>query len=753
MGRLFTAGVIVAAGVLLGLADGAFGQDPATDKCLAWSLGTDADIDQGKLPHFTPPERIGKAGQDGEVSFRSVIPTFQVMLILPAFDFDAENHGTINHPFYLTVKFKDVARKAVTVAAGKGGCGFYGAGWVGTFGGAGDGQWKEETLVIPRSMMRCTDGKTFLLKFTEPRVEVPVASLTLFSGDSKTPGMKEKAAAAEKTLAEKREATRKRLLPQFRNLGLPDPGPCPEYTAAEKARGFRVFFPPISRQLFANSQPQEGELTKDIKLYACPGQTVSLVVAVRALQDAGIVSVSPNWPKTNPPSVMVLPTRWAVYSEQRIGSSWGKDYRVCPERLVVKDGQDVKSDRLEIAVVTLKVADTAKAGSASGSVTIWSMGKQVVIPVALTVYPFTMERPAHSTHGQFYYIDYGDYDPFELADMADHGMDMVVAGLCPSIYPGPDGKYDQTERVRKAWAALKKFGYRAPIMCGNGSMAAWLKDENNRKKYDELIAMTLKMAKDEGFDEMGFFPVDEPHTPDLQQLALKACTWIKDTPGANTFITSNPKAVPVLDEVLNYVCYNLTYLNEKTIRSMKPHQKLMFYCPSIDVNPEYNRYRPGYYMFRIDAHSSQYFAYMEFKEDPFCDLDGDTRDWNTVYPSMTSPTHDPTLEWEAMREGVYDYRYLWTLSAVIARAKAKGKAAEAAKAQKVLDGVLAMVDVDGKKAGGPAIGIEADTRLKDRKLDPKQLAEVKALLGASWYDASRRKIADVIISLKRAIGE
>jgi hypothetical protein len=183
---------------------------------------------------------------------------------------------------------------------------------------------------------------------------------------------------------------------------------------------------------------------------------------------------------------------------------------------------------------------------------------------------------------------------------------------------------------------------------------------------------------------------------------------------------------------------------------MKPHQTLMFYGPSIDVNPEFNRYRPGFYQFRVGACSSQWFAYMEIAGDPLCDLDGGNRDWNVVYPSMDSPTHDSTLEWEAMREGVYDWLYCYTLHALAERARKAGKAEQADAAMKVLQEVLAGVDVDGNKAGGPAIAIEADTRLKDKKLDPKQLADAKALFASSWYDQSRRKIAAAIIELKRA---
>jgi len=84
--------------------------------------------------------------------------------------------------------------------------------------------------------------------------------------------------------AAKREALRQSLLPKFKDLGLPESGPCPEYTAAEKERGFRVFFPPVSAS-FRELAAAGGELTESVHLFGCPGQTLTLVVAIRALKD------------------------------------------------------------------------------------------------------------------------------------------------------------------------------------------------------------------------------------------------------------------------------------------------------------------------------------------------------------------------------------------------------------------------------------------------------------------------------------
>ena len=727
-----------------------------------WNWGKDEDLNQAQTCHITPVDRIGDAGQEGEVNFRSLKPNvYQVGFTMPAFDFDLQDDGAIKHVFFLTFHFKDTANKPVSVYAGKGGCGFYGAGYVGCFGGAADGQWKEETVVIRRSMMRCLDGHSFRFALNNIKAPVPVASCTLWSAGSPVPDTATRVTRALQVEKEKRQAELAYLLPKFKNLGLPDPGHCADYTTTEKDRGFRVFFPPVNRWLFANSNPLPEELTDDVHINLCPGQSHSLLVAVRGLKDLGQVGVTLGNLKGVNRSVSLndIPVRWAVYSPQRIGSSWGTDYRECMEQLVEMSSQTVATSRLEVACLTFQVPDDMPAGSYRGNVTVTSeKGGKFIAPVAVTIYPFHLEHPGHATHGQFYYASLLSPSPVELRDMRNHGMDTMVSEMLTSA-----DKSDW-EAIANGFKLFKRLGYRSPLISDTGGIEFLAKinaklplppeDPAKRSKYIDVVRQELATAKAAGFEETAFFPVDEPHTDALIAQSKRSCAWIKEVPGARTFITSNPKAVPILTPVLDDVCYNLTYLNNLTVANVASNkQTLMFYCPSIDVNPELNRYRAGYYFAKLDAHSCYFFAYFEFSGDPFNDLDGDNRDWNVVYPSLTSVTHDPTLEWEAMREGVDDYRFVYTLQNLIQRARNKERGAAADNALLVLNGILSMVDLDGKSAGGPAMQIEADTRLKNTKLDSTKNATVTSDVAAAWYDQSRAKIASAIITLKQLAGE
>jgi len=67
---------------------------------------------------------------------------------------------------------------------------------------------------------------------------------------------------------------------------------------------------------------------------------------------------------------------------------------------------------------------------------------------------------------------------------------------------------------------------------------------------------------------------------------------------------------------------------------------------------------------------------------PFSDFDAHYGDWCMAYPDPDGPI--PTQRWEAVREGIDDGRYLYTLEARIAEAKARGDKHDAVAAGEAL---------------------------------------------------------------------
>ena len=712
-----------------------------------WNLGTSSDLSPGNGAYFTMPDRAPKSGTDEGNSYRQLksnVP--QCIWALPAFDFDKENYGAINHAFYLTVKFKDEGGK-VAFYSGKGGDGLYGKGPIGFIGGKSDGKWKEETLIIPRSMLRSFDGKVFAFSAGGIGYEIKISKMTLFSEAAEELKEKEEIIAkAFENDSNKRAELKRSLSGKFRDLGLPDPGLAPEFTKEEIERGFRAFFPPVNRQLYRNSNAVPGELKTPAEVYACPGQFESIIVAIKGI-GAGPGEISLSLPDfAGEKTGINCEIRQAVYDDQRIGSSWDTNYRNVPERLIHVKALNVAGKELGIFYVCFSVPESAAPGEYAGTFIISGRkGALASVPVKLTVYPFKLEAPDRATHGVFYYIDAGEASPFELMDMRNHGIDTLAAGFMPrlanvSLAGSDDGS------VKEFLGLAKKFGFKSPLVCNTGNLGVGYKD------YNGVIQKTLSLASAAGFKDTAFFPVDEPHTKPKQDKAFKLCTTTKSVSGARTFITLNPNAEKVLEPVLDDYCYNITYINDDVINStVNSKHELMFYTAGIGTDPTVNRFTAGYYFAKSKARTMFYFAYMLFEGDPYLDWDGGNRDWNVVFPSMDSPFHDPTVEWESLREGVDDYRYIYTLQQSIKKADKAGKKTEAGAADRVLADIMKKVSSNGKKATGPEGVIEGDLRLKGTKLDPELLKRSASQAADAWPDEARRKIAEQIILLNTAL--
>jgi len=97
-----------------------------------------------------------------------------------------------------------------------------------------------------------------------------------------------------------------------------------------------------------------------------------------------------------------------------------------------------------------------------------------------------------------------------------------------------------------------------------------------------------------------------------------------------------------------------------------------------------------------------YWHYQCPNGDPWNDLDGDARDWCAAYPGEDGELV-PTIDWEALREGVDDMRYIATLkhhAALAAKTPEGGDAAEAAMQtlEEILEGDPAATQYDFRSA-------------------------------------------------------
>ena len=88
------------------------------------------------------------------------------------------------------------------------------------------------------------------------------------------------------------------------------------------------------------------------------------------------------------------------------------------------------------------------------------------------------------------------------------------------------------------------------------------------------------------------------------------------------------------------------------------------------------------------------------------DFDGARIDFSIIYDAATAPAHVtkkevqiPSRRWEAWRDGVEEYAYLWLLKESIVKARRAGKEAAAVSAEKVLKNTVDVIISQTKDTG------------------------------------------------------
>ncbi len=120
------------------------------------------------------------------------------------------------------------------------------------------------------------------------------------------------------------------------------------------------------------------------------------------------------------------------------------------------------------------------------------------------------------------------------------------------------------------------------------------------------------------------------------------------------------------------------------------------------------------------------------------------------YPQVGDETGGPTLAWEATREGVDDYRYLFTLNKLVEELTAKGdrRANRAQALWRKVEQQLRRIDFTGS-TGSAAQGDWTGRKELSPEGDKIVSGDHKMANGLRFggYDTLRRKIADAILEL------
>lgn len=159
------------------------------------------------------------------------------------------------------------------------------------------------------------------------------------------------------------------------------------------------------------------------------------------------------------------------------------------------------------------------------------------------------------------------------------------------------------------------------------------------------------------------------------------------------------------------------YSPEEEERLLARDTRYMRYGSAYLNDPRKARSSGGFGFYHRPAEAMFYWHYQTTVGDPFNDFDGGSRDWCVAYPGDGTGLI-PTTDWEGIREGIDDMRYIATLKHLAARAEAhpEGKVA-AVRARTVLRNVLQGGDDLRQTAFGSDLSHDDFHALRTRLVD------------------------------------
>ncbi len=497
----------------------------------------------------------------------------------------------------------------------------------------------------------------------------------------------------------------------------------------ESQQGFIAFNPPKEQRIFPQTTPLPEQRVDQLRLAGAPGQRLALSLAFRALQDIpNFQPVADSWVDSSGrpcPAIITAVHPIRVWLQRTGHKGAGKLWNHAPELLAENTPRYLLPQTTQQYYLLIDLPADAPAGNYRSSLCLNGEGINAqTMTLTLEVYPFAL-----TSADEFYLAMYNGDKKFDflaqpetragdilrLRDMRAHNMNSVIF---------PQKRWVSPEDFRECYlrvnALLDECGFpRHPMPYHNQNLTA------------EITSAVKDIVQNTGLREILFYPVDEPFNRKLD-LARRLYSEAKKIPGIRTYSTVTQNCVDALGSDLDICCYTVTAqakFQPDRIRAAfaRTGQEFWWYSNASREYPAAVRYKAGFFFHRSGAKGQLYWAYDNFQQDPFNDFDDQQADHTAVY--INGGKILTTLQWEAIREGIDDLRYLRTLEKILAE---KPDHPSAAAAQKLLQELWQETVVD--------LEVYAERFGKDIEVHHHCVWEPER------FDYYRRKIASAILA-------
>ena len=507
-----------------------------------------------------------------------------------------------------------------------------------------------------------------------------------------------------------------------------------------------------------DTEPREEELVDTVSLYAAPGEYEPATVAIRALSDLKSVSVTLADDLRNETGTVIPASAVDVRLVDPF-ESWTKNK--IDAYLLSQKNVDIPAGTTRRFWITIHIPADATPGLYRTQLLVakraTQLGPDLGRPDSLGVLTYQVDvlpvnlLSAKETGMAFFMFNDTEYyhqlspdlvtEEFQtrvFEDMREHGMTTTTAYIVPVVdgaftLTGHDDKHLSFEKTMRM---LKKTDLMAP-----GLPLIWIWGGNFGP---EVWGGVLEEARKNDWSEIVFYVSDEPGDPERARGVRESMKTInafrQKNPHYNLRLTTALGSSRGIQVVGHYYDLWIGCMAQRIGESgviadaeMQRKELWVYDCMAAPVDAETDRYFFGVWAWVSGVTGCAHWTY--FAQDHL----------SYVYP--TKDELIPSIGWEAVREGIDDYRYLYTLKTWVEKARAAGRPDLTGNADKLFADVQNMVTMDNYgKAYHQAATLttaELNTAYHRPRVEPDS--------SINAYDRMRLRVANEIARISKSL--
>jgi hypothetical protein len=510
----------------------------------------------------------------------------------------------------------------------------------------------------------------------------------------------------EISIVDLKKARANYIPPRFFEKKYRDRTPMPKISNEAREQGYIVFTRNYMHNVFPTSVPRQEEINRPLKTFASLGEYEPVSFAIRAFINLENVKITVSNLVHEEGSVIPagnVDVRQLGIIRKRSRFYRAREYMNVPLILEKRTRYSIPKNVSTCFWATVKVPNKKLPyGNYNGSIKISpSNASAYKLPLTLKVLPFKLEEPkdlyvAANDVATFNHLGTTDYLNEKFNDMRAHGMTSITWWFedfkLKFKFNENDVKviFDGSSSLEKVMRAYKKAGFPCKkIYFFMGRQLEYIARSkggkcNFEKFYKQIIRQIVTEGKKRGWPQFILNPVDEAAsqgTLPVAALMTKLTKEAEATTGADhlPLFPRNDLERKYVPQILKYtdVVNNGFSLNNRLYKAelediFKRAQKLKKILYTYNLNnglqmPEMTSYRfgTGYFFLTIGkpVKGQCIYMYNHISDSPYNDLDSADSDNMLVYPANSALDRPggPTVCWEAVREGMDDYKYVYTL--------------------------------------------------------------------------------------------